>query len=81
MTAVFGTSMEVMISVCGERLAESDMFHCGDAYATVVLIDLHGLPQDIPFTLEPRTEADIKRCAAAPARWRLGRPPLLPQAV
>ena len=68
---MFGTSMEVMISVCGERLADSDVFHCGDAYATVVLTDLHGLPQDIPFTLEPRSDADIKRCAAAPARWHL----------
>lgn len=68
-TAIFGTSMEVMISVCGERLAESSIFHCGDAYATVVSVDQHGLPVDIPFELKAKDPADQQRCSAARNRW------------
>ena len=64
-TAIFGTSMEVMISVCGERLAENNIFHCGDAYATVVSVDQHGLPVDIPFELKAKDPADQQRCSAA----------------
>ena len=67
-TAIFGTSMEVMISVCGERLDQASVFHCGDAFATVVLVDAHGLPVDIPFDLEARDAADVQRCAAAQSR-------------
>ena len=67
-TAIFGTSMEVMISVCGESLAESSIFHCGDAYATVVTVDQHSLPVDIPFELDPKSPADAQRCAASQSR-------------
>ena len=54
--------------MCGERLAESSIFHCGDAYATVVSVDQHGLPVDIPFDLQPKDAADVSRCAAATIR-------------
>ena len=36
MTAIFGSSVEVMISVWGETPDVGVTFHCGDAYATVV---------------------------------------------
>lgn len=35
-TAIFGSSVEVMISLWGETPDVGVMFHCGDAYATVV---------------------------------------------
>lgn len=35
-TAIFGSSVEVMVSVWGETPDIGVMFHCGDAYATVV---------------------------------------------
>ena len=35
-TAIFGSSVEVMISVWGEMPDVGDMFGCGDAYATIV---------------------------------------------
>ena len=35
-TAIFGSSVEVMLSLWGETPDIGTMFHCGDAYATVV---------------------------------------------
>lgn len=35
-TAIFGSSAEVLISLWGETPDVGVMFHCGDAYATVV---------------------------------------------
>lgn len=35
-TAIFRSSVEVMISVWGEQPELGEMFHCGDAYATIV---------------------------------------------
>lgn len=35
-TAIFGSSVEVLISLWGETPDVGVMFHCGDAYATVV---------------------------------------------
>lgn len=35
-TAIFGSSVEVQISLWGETPDVGGMFHCGDAYATVV---------------------------------------------
>lgn len=35
-TAIFGSSAEVLVSLWGETPDEGVMFHCGDAYATVV---------------------------------------------
>jgi acyl-CoA hydrolase len=37
--AIFGSSLEVMISVFGEKPHEGRVFHCADAFATVVVVD------------------------------------------
>lgn len=61
--------MEVMISVCGETPAEgASVFHCGDAYATVVAVDPEGQPAEVPFELAPSSPDDIRRCAGVAAR-------------
>ena len=46
--------MEVMISVCGETPTIGEVFHCGDAYATVVSVDTKGNPVELPFRAPPR---------------------------
>lgn len=69
-TGVFGSSMEVMISVCGETPTQGQVFHCGDAYATVVSVDPHGNPVELPFELAPHTPNDLHRCRAAADRCR-----------
>lgn len=68
MTGIFGSSMEVMVSVCGENPAVGEIFHCGDAYVTVVSVNEHGGPVDVPFELEPLDPCDVKRCAQAAER-------------
>ncbi|KAL4451765.1 hypothetical protein ABPG75_007427 [Micractinium tetrahymenae] len=60
-TAIFGSSVEVMISLWGETPDVGIMFHCGDAYATVVSVDEHKRPVDIPFELRPESEAECLR--------------------
>ena len=68
-TGIFGSSMEVMVSVCGETPAEgSSVFHCGDAYATVVAVDPEGQPAEVPFELVPGSPDDARRCAGVAAR-------------
>ena len=68
-TGIFGSSMEVMISVCGETPAEgASVFHCGDAYATVVAVDPEGQPAEVPFELVPSSPDDIRRCMGVAAR-------------
>ena len=67
-TGVFGSSMEVMISVCGETPTQGEVFHCGDAYATIVSVDTRGNPVDLPFDLAPESPADLLRCRAAADR-------------
>ena len=64
-TGAFGSSMEVMISVCGETPTVGEVFHCGDAYATVVSVDTKGNPVELPFELHPDSPADKLRCAGA----------------
>eukprot|EP00887_Chlorella_sp_A99_P007792 scaffold20.g7792.t1 len=64
-TAVFGSSVEVMISVWGETPDIGDMFGCGDAYATIVSVDERTRPEDIPFELVPETRAEQLRYQAA----------------
>ncbi|KAK2079882.1 hypothetical protein QBZ16_002277 [Prototheca wickerhamii] len=39
-TAIFGSSVEVMISVWAETSEVGGLFACGDAYATVVSSEL-----------------------------------------
>lgn len=68
MTAIFGSSMEVMISVCGETPHIGEVFHCGDAYVTVVSVDPDGSPVEVPFELQPVTEAERRQCAGASQR-------------
>lgn len=38
------------------------MFHCADAFATIVVVDAHeGKPTRIPWTLQPSTEEEHLR--------------------
>ncbi len=60
--------MEVMISVCGETPTQGEVFHCGDAYATIVSVDPRGNPVDLPIDLAPESAADLLRCRAAADR-------------
>lgn len=61
-TGIFGSSMEVLISVHGERVETREMFHCGSAYATVVSVDANGDPVAVPFYLAPETDVEKRRC-------------------
>lgn len=69
-TAVFGSSVEVMISIWGEVPEEGIPFHCGDAYATVVSVNGAGEPVDIPFEIVPETPEEKRRYEGAVARRR-----------
>jgi hypothetical protein len=60
--------MEVMITVFGETPTEGEMFHCADAYATVVSVDTQGNPVEVPFELAPVTPAEQHRCRDAADR-------------
>lgn len=60
--------MEVMISVYGETSHVGKVFHCGDAYATVVSVDSEGQPVEVPFELHAKTEEEVLRTAGAVAR-------------
>ncbi|KAG2440081.1 hypothetical protein HXX76_004195 [Chlamydomonas incerta] len=92
-SAIFGSSLEVMVSVFGESpyagagssalaadaaAASSGgaadgggggIFHCADAFVTVVAVDeRHGTPVTVPFELDPREQADVLRYQGALAR-------------
>lgn len=67
-TAVFGSSVEVMISVWGEVPEEGKPFHCGDAYATIVSVNSQGQPMNIPFEIVPQTREEELRYKGAVAR-------------
>lgn len=67
-TGVFGSSMEVLISVCGEAPHIGKVFHCANAFATVVSVDANGEPMAVPFELEPQTRVEKARCAGAAER-------------
>jgi acyl-CoA hydrolase len=67
-TAVFGSSVEVMISVWGEVPEEGKPFHCGDAYATIVSVNSQGQPMNIPFEIVPQTREEDLRYKGAVAR-------------
>eukprot|EP00877_Chromochloris_zofingiensis_P005033 jgi/Chrzof1/14530/Cz09g06070.t1 len=64
-TAIFETSLEVMISVFGETPKTGQSFHCADAYATVVVVDGSGNPMSIPFELQPSTDTEKLRYEGA----------------
>ena len=66
-TAIFGSSVEVQVSVWGEAPESGEaMFSCGDAFATVVQLGPGGRPEEVPFQLLPETEAERLRAAGAP---------------
>jgi hypothetical protein len=67
-TATFGSSVEVMLSVWGEAPEEGVLFHCGDAWATVVSVDQRGGPFPFPFELAPQAESEVLRYEGAVAR-------------
>jgi acyl-CoA hydrolase len=67
-TAVFGSSVEVMISVWGEVPEEGKPFHCGDAYATIVSVNSQGQPKNIPFEIVPQTREEELRYKGAVER-------------
>lgn len=64
-TAIFGSSVEVLISLWGETPDVGVMFHCGDAYATVVSVNTSKKPVDIPFELNPQSQAEQLRLRLA----------------
>jgi acyl-CoA hydrolase len=60
-TAIFETSLEVMVSVCAETPQVGEVFHCADAYATVVVVDHNCRPMVSSYYVEPVTEAQRLR--------------------
>jgi acyl-CoA thioesterase 11 len=60
-TAIFGSSVEVQLSLWGETPDVGALLHCGDAYATVVSVDAQKRPVDIPFELAPESQAEQLR--------------------
>jgi acyl-CoA hydrolase len=71
-SAVFGSSLEVMVSVFGETPSEGEVFHCADALATVVLVGQDGEPRRCAFQLRPGSEAEQRRWVSG---WLLVRGP------
>jgi acyl-CoA thioesterase 11 len=67
-SAAFGSSLEVAVSVFAESPREGRVFHCADAYVTVVVVDSRGKPVPIPFELAPETAAERMRYEGALAR-------------
>jgi acyl-CoA hydrolase len=63
--------MEVMVSVCAENPAAGRVFECGDAFATVVLVDAAGAPLPVPCELDlpsDPADPDARRAAGAAGR-------------
>lgn len=61
------TSLEVGVRVDAENPRSGDVWHVGSAYFVYVSLDEHGRPQPVP-PLEPETDDDRRRLAAAHAR-------------
>ena len=61
-TGIFGSSMEVLISVHGETPAARELVHCGSAYATVVSVNHDGDPVPVPFYVAPVSDVEKLRC-------------------
>jgi len=77
-TSIFGSSMEVLISVHGETPAARELVHCGSAYATVVSVNRAGDPVPVPFHIAPVSDVEKLRCQvrnpASPRQSALHRP-------
>jgi acyl-CoA hydrolase len=69
-TAVFKSSVEVMVSVFGEHPFEDDKdpFFVLDAFVTFVSVDDSVAPQTLQFELKPASEHEVQR-------MEVGRPP------
>jgi acyl-CoA hydrolase len=71
-TAAFEKSMEVMVSVWGQSPSlpgkEVSVFHCGDAYSTVVLVNDAGQPQRLPLRVTAQSTEEKLRCADSNTR-------------
>lgn len=63
-TAIWGSSLEVMVSVHAERPVggTGEQFHCADAFFTVVSVDQAGRPVRSHFELAPSTHAEVGTC-------------------
>lgn len=74
MTAVFKSSVEVMVSVYGEHPFEEqhETFFVVDAFVTLVSVGLHGEPQMLAISLEPTTEAEVSRMEVLSCRQPAG---------
>ena len=69
-TGIFGSSMEVLISVHGETPAARELVHCGSAYATVVSVNRAGDPVPVPFHIAPESSSEKLRCQVWSATYR-----------
>ncbi|MEW5306635.1 MAG: hypothetical protein WDW36_009089 [Sanguina aurantia] len=67
-SATFGSSLEVMISVHGEDPAVGEVFHCADAFLTLVTVDARGSPVLVPCDLMPGSQAEHLRLKGAIVR-------------
>lgn len=66
-----GSSLEVMVSIWGETtpVAGAPMFHCGDAFATIVSLDGEGRPvKELPVEVRAETEEERRRSRKAEER-------------
>uniref|UniRef100_A0A7S3R6G0 HotDog ACOT-type domain-containing protein n=3 Tax=Dunaliella tertiolecta TaxID=3047 RepID=A0A7S3R6G0_DUNTE len=61
-TAMFMSSLEVLVSVHGEDPQVGELFHCADAFITLVTVSRDcGQPMQLPFQLQPVTDTDRLR--------------------
>ncbi|KAL6762956.1 HotDog domain-containing protein [Haematococcus lacustris] len=74
-TAIWGSSLEVQVSVHGEDPEEGELFHCVDAFITLVCVaggpggsPTALTPLQIPFRLEPSCPAERLRYEGAVLR-------------
>ena len=71
-TAIFSSSMEVMVSIHGENPSKGQLFHCADAFVTVVTVEAGehfvAKPLRLPFELSPSTSTERLRFEGAMKR-------------
>ncbi|KAF5841852.1 HotDog domain-containing protein [Dunaliella salina] len=68
-TAMFMSSLEVLVSVHGEDPQVGELFHCADAFITLVTVSRDcGQPMQLPFQLQPVTDMDRLRQEGAQKR-------------
>lgn len=67
-TAIFGTSMEVLVSVHGEDPVVGEVFRVANGFATFVSVGEDYKPVDLSFSLVPATEEEKVRHIGAQFR-------------